>query len=464
MRRTLVALALTAGLVGAAGLWGQQISAKQDLSLFKLNYYGAPVYKPKDIKVTAHYGRVSVTVSLKGSGKADIDQIFQQSLGQVDSQIQKVFVDLGRFNVIAMPQRLTSDDVGEFIQAIKDFKEKNLVIPEAVSLGQQAFTEADFNRLTGSFVIVIPSVTNYDIEWRDDKRKGHYEASVTVSCAFVDARDNRQIANIVLDLSGSDEDSPAQAMKGAIDSMPLSLTYEIRKIKEFQISSGVAQVLHGDVVLEFGRNMGIQVGDEYNITQPEELGGQSEERRSGLLIIKDVREKVSIAQVIYADPPPRVGDQLREAPRIGVDISAYGSGMFNNPFTFSGVGIGLRATPSRGFFALRPIVDVGVVVGSGVSVGPYGEFPVSGMVGGEYNLYLGRFKIAPNLLVGGILLVPTDGSDDYRFGGFRLQGDIKLSVLVADTVEVFVEGGYGVLLGGAGTFTGVLISAGVTFK
>lgn len=442
----------------------QQVSEKQDLSLFLLNYYGAPVYKPQNVKVTAHYGNVDVTVMLKGSGRSDIDNLFQQTIGAVDQSIQKVFVDLGRFNIIAMPQRLTNGDVASFIQAIKDFKEKNLVIPDAVSLGQQAFTEADFNRLTGSFIIVIPSVTFYDVVWIEQKTDGYFKASVSVAFSFIDARDNTQLAQVNLDLSGTDHDSEAAAMKSAVDSLPGQLTYEVRKIPAFQISTGITQILRGDVVLEFGKNMGIQLGDEYNITQPEELGGSVEEKRTGLLIIKDVREKVSIAQVIYADPPPKLGDQLREAPRVGVDFSIYGSGMFNNPFDFSGFAISARVTPSRGFFALRPIVDIGVVVGSGVSIGPNGEFPVSAMIGGEYNLYLGRFKIAPNILVGGILLIPQSQTEDYSFGGFRLQADLKLSVLVLDTVEPFIEAGYGLLVGGPKLFSGFILSAGVTFK
>ena len=451
-------------VAGGAALAAQQISEKQDLSLFKLNYYGAPVYQPQNVKITAHYGNSSVTVELKGSGKIDVDGLFQQTIGAVDGAIQKVFVDLGRFNIISMPQRLTSDDVGSFIQAIKDFKEKTLVIPDAVSFGTQAFTEADFNRLTGSFIIVIPSVTFYDVVYVDKKKDQHYQANVSVAFSFVDAKNNKQLAQVNLDLAGSDPDSAASALKSAVDSMGSQLTFEIRKIQAFQIASGITQILRGDVVLEFGKNMGLQIGDEYNITRPEQIGGYAEETPTGLLIIKEVREKVSIAQVIYADPAPQIGDQLREAPRIGVDLSLYGSGMFNFPFDFSGVALGVRATPSRGFFALRPIVDIGVVLGSGVSIGPNGEFPLSGMIGAEYNLYLGRFKIAPNVLVGGILLIPGNQNQNTRFGGLRVQADLKLSVLVTDTMEIFAEGGYCLLFAGAGTFNGIVISAGVTFK
>ena len=42
------------------GASAQQVSEKQDLSLFRLNYSGAPVYKPQNVKITAHYGDVDM--------------------------------------------------------------------------------------------------------------------------------------------------------------------------------------------------------------------------------------------------------------------------------------------------------------------------------------------------------------------------------------------------------------------
>ena len=123
------------------GLSAQEISEKKDVAIFALNYYDTAI----------------------PSG----------ALGVVDSQIQNVFINLGRFNIMGMTYRLGAHDINAFIEEIRKYNETNIEIPDEVKLGQVTFTEADFNRLTGAFITVVPIVTNYYAELRDD---GTWEA------------------------------------------------------------------------------------------------------------------------------------------------------------------------------------------------------------------------------------------------------------------------------------------------
>ncbi|HOT58715.1 MAG TPA: hypothetical protein PLJ83_03545 [Spirochaetales bacterium] len=126
MKKT-IALALTLLIAIAAVTAQAKVSEKQEIAIFALGYYG---YK-----------------------------IPVEALASIDVEIQKVFLDLGRFTVIGMDKRFSSNDVNEFISLIKKAKEENFVMPEKYRFGEEVFTKEDFNRLIGAFIIVIPVVT-----------------------------------------------------------------------------------------------------------------------------------------------------------------------------------------------------------------------------------------------------------------------------------------------------------------
>ncbi|HOV39477.1 MAG TPA: hypothetical protein PLG79_12185, partial [Spirochaetales bacterium] len=121
----------------------QQVSDKKEIAVFNLSYYDW--------------------------------NIPNNALGAIDEQIRAVFINMGRFNVIGLTQRLGVKDVNTFIEKMKDFKSRNVEIPEKVLMGQEAFTEADWNRLVGAFLVVIPSITYFNLE---RMRDGSYKASI----------------------------------------------------------------------------------------------------------------------------------------------------------------------------------------------------------------------------------------------------------------------------------------------
>ena len=96
-RRALVAALVFA--LAALSLSAQAtVSQKQDVAIFALGYYGWAIP--------------------------------QEALGNIDVEIQKVFVDLGRFNIIGMTERLSSGGLDQFIATLKKAKEANFVMPD----------------------------------------------------------------------------------------------------------------------------------------------------------------------------------------------------------------------------------------------------------------------------------------------------------------------------------------------
>ncbi|HUX37244.1 MAG TPA: hypothetical protein VMV44_05015, partial [Rectinemataceae bacterium] len=141
--RRLLPLLLTAlalqGLAAQSGATAQTqalaptVSEKQDMAIFGLGTYGYPI--PLEV------------------------------LGRVDLDIQKVFVDLGRFNVIGYQQRLSSADLPAFEDAIKKTKEGTMVIPDKYQFGEALLTHAEWNRLVGSFIVAVPVVGGFDSQY-----------------------------------------------------------------------------------------------------------------------------------------------------------------------------------------------------------------------------------------------------------------------------------------------------------
>lgn len=219
----------------ASAVYSQEVSEKKEVAIFALSYTDWNI--PDD------------------------------ALGMVDQSIQNVFISLNRFNIIGMRYRLKSDDVGAFIDEIKKIKSENMEIPESVRLGEQTFTEADFNKLVGSFIIVVPVVSYYDLKTDDS---GSYAAEIETSFTFINVAEGRAMASFQIQTSGTD-DTAKSAVKSAVDGIPVQLSYEIRKIPEFQLKTGVIDFIGRDVVIELGRNMGVKLGDEYRITSEQVL-------------------------------------------------------------------------------------------------------------------------------------------------------------------------------------------------
>jgi hypothetical protein len=249
-RALVLAAALAAASVGLC--FGQDVSEKKDLAVFALSTYDADV--PRDV------------------------------MGSIDAAIQEVFINIGRFNVLGMTYRLGRGDVEQFIAKIKEFKEKNIQIPEKVQMGKEFFTEADLNKILGAFIVVIPTVTSFDIEGSSTSKSstsstdttnvfaaavnkaakttttkdttGSYHANLKASFTFVDIEKMSAIAVASIETDGYD-DSGDKAAQEAVDSIPEQLTYEIRKIEEFKLKTGVVEVQGRTVILELGRDMGV---------------------------------------------------------------------------------------------------------------------------------------------------------------------------------------------------------------
>ena len=400
----LLLLALAVVQVGA-----QQVSQKKDIAVFKLSYYQWDI--PDSV------------------------------LGGIDEEIRGVFVNIGRFNVLGMTQRLEPGDLNEFIDKIKAYKEERAEIPDTVQMGREFFTQADFDRLVGSFIVVVPSVASYVLEVKDS---GEFHVALKTSFSFVNVEQGTTFAQAFVETEGTQK-SPDGAARSALDGIAMLLTYEIRKIPEFQLKTGVLEVHGGEVILELGRDMGIKVGDEFVLVASRVLqSGKTLTTENGLLVIKEVSDEVSVGKVLYAQPRPQEGDQLREFPLLGVETTPYlhvASGLVYDPGKITAMA-GIRGSISRGFYGFRPIFALEVPFITNIIF----ALPLNLYLGGEYMLYLGRLSVAPMaaLGIGGAYLWYLDASEDQKFAftNFGVKANVAISYLFNKKLKFTADVGY----------------------
>ncbi|MEI6876080.1 MAG: hypothetical protein WCL50_13230 [Spirochaetota bacterium] len=410
MKRTRILIAgLLAAVLFAAPLAAATptVSEKKDVAIFALGYYGWAIPL--------------------------------ETLGSIDIEIQKVFVDLGRFNILGYTERLSSGGLQQFIATLKKAKEANFVMPEKFQFGEAVLTEAEFNKLVGAFIIATPIVSEFNSRYNSDKSQ--WETDIKTNVTFIDVGAGGSVLGIAeVKTSGSDKDNQNKSISSAISGIPMQLQYEVRKVPAFQISTRVLAASGSEIKLQLGQNMGIKKGDEYSIIVGETVEGFKNESEKGLIQIKDVGSEVSTGRVVYSSIKLTKDVQLHEIPRLGIDAEGYFHLAGGTPLP------GFKATMSRGFYGFRPYGAVQIPV-SAVSTyfGFFSVIPVNVIVGGEYNLYMGRFTLTPYGGVGASyarVVTPIKSSDTTDWlSHIGVQAYVRASFLFTRELSVFGEAG-----------------------
>jgi hypothetical protein len=400
-------------LVLSLPAWSQDVSKKKEIAVFNLSYSSW--------------------------------SISQDALARIDEEIQNVFVNMGRFDVIGMTYRLEDSDVNGFVASIKKYKEENVEIPQEVQMGKEFFTEADLNRLIGSFIVVIPSVLGYSEKWTDATRftAAGYSVTIETSFTFVNVETLKTTAHFTIETTGFDA-RLEKAVMGAVGALPDKLVFEIRKVPEFQLKSGILEVHGSEVIIESGRNMGLAVGDEYQVVNSRALpSGKIITETAGLLVIRRVDEEISYATVLYADVPLGEGAQIKEVARRGVETELYGRVVVYDPngalTGFPPSLIGVRGTLSRFVYDFRPFVEIESPINLWTtSAGA----PLNILIGGEYALYLGRLQVMPMVSVGAGITAFASETEYVTLTHFGGTAGLGASWLLTDDIKIDIEAGY----------------------
>jgi len=276
-----------------------------------------------------------------------------------------------------------------------------------------------------------------------------------------------------VETKGTSRETQYKSIQEAISGIPMQLQYEIRKVSQFQNVTRVLASGLGGVDIQLGQNMGIKKGDEYAVIQSDDLDGYVDEREVGLILIKDVGTTRSKGTVLYSRVPVVKDVQLREIPRLGLDMAVYAH---SYKYLEASMGrsfvVGFRGELTRGFYNLRPFTALQLILDDDML------FPLNAIIGGQYSMFLRRLELGGRLGVAGstniivkILRDEFSASDDEWFTHYGVSGGAYLSYLVSRNLKVFVEaqGDYmlgllNVLGGPLRSYGGYQLGLGATFK
>jgi len=436
IRATLAAALILATAWTAAAQ--PQVSEKKEIAIFSLGFYGWDIPR--------------------------------ETLGTIDIDIQRVFLDLGRFTIFGMEKRFSTGDVDAFITVLKKLKESTFVLPEKYQFGEAFLTEADFNRLVGAFIIAVPVVTSFNSQFVNGKE---WRTDIKTNVSFIDVSTGTMIGIANVETQGTSRETQYKSIQSAIGGIPMQLQYEIRKISQFQNVTRVLASGMGGVDIQLGQNMGIKKGDEYAIIESDTVEGFVDEREVGLIVIKDVGSARSKGTVLYSSIPVVKDVQLREIPRLGADAAVYAHSytFFDNPGQTSFL-LGLRTEMTRGFYGFKPYAAVQVLLNGELL------FPLNAIIGGQYTLHLWRLELgaraglagSSNVLVQ--LLREQYATDDKEwFTHYGASGGAYVSYLLSRDMKLFAEvqadyllGIFGTRGGAFGNFGGYQVGLGAAFK
>ena len=294
-------------LIGLTALCAEAVSGKKDIAVFRLSQSGV---MPTEVAA------------------------------RIDQRITAAGASFRRFNVIGMQYRLNTADVSVFINKIRESKEQLSDLPETVLSGEEAFTRADWERLTGAFLVFAPRITAYqesilyDDAIVDGKKavKQFWEIKIEGALSIVDVSGTageRIIPFSVVRIFTRRSD----AIDSAIDAVTDAVYDAVKFEPEFTLSSGILEIdrQHNTVTIELGSNMGIRVGDEYTLQKPVVTAGHSSSVETGFFIISEVHDTFSIGKIVYATQPVVEGDSVKEHPYYNLILQGYGGLLFRSP-------------------------------------------------------------------------------------------------------------------------------------
>ena len=395
-------------------LLAAEVSEKQDIAIFGLTKYSYDI--PEDI------------------------------LGFTDSSIGHVFINLKRFNVLGYGEyRLDSGDIDRFIERIKEIRSEKAkeagVYDE--KFGTIVIKGEDFDRIVNSFLVVIPSLSRYDVQvlYQEVKRGffiytlKSYEVTAVIDIAFVNVREGTREESIRITGSGTDP-SPDRAGTLAVENAVAMLSHRIRQLDTFKIKSGVIQRMGDTVFLELGSDIGVSPGDEYQVMTQQKIAntGRTTFLPTGLVRVKKVYPDISEAQIVIEDARITEGDQLFEIAKLGIEGSLHaglmkvhipdmyydiviqeddGSDSFamslnQQPVEYA-VDAGLRVTKSLGY-TFKGVFDATAIMNLPL-LGLLGEIGVAG------SLHARRFSFEL-LASGGVLYMTTFRKGLYKWSLF----------------------------------------------
>ncbi len=385
-----------------------------------------------------------------GSDNADADKLFRDSYQQFQNRLLEGLNADSRYQAVGFKQNIPL--------------ELGAALLHSRTVGAVSLTPEEYQRLQAAQLALLVEIKSWNIDHDSQASDAGYHATIDIEISVLDIKSLLVASTIQCKVSGKDASQAASAIEAAWTTGLKAALVQLGGLLVLAQGPRIVELVGNEIILDIGTANGIMVGDEFAVhgkSSPEAL-----DEVTGVVAISEAREHLSFAQLVWTQQTLRAGDRLQAMPPRIIEWGVMAGCMFDliDSVTFSAVGADGRITFNRGFFLYRPLVDFGFSILPGTSFFDGGNgVALSLMGGGEMLFRLGSFSIAPNAMLGAVLFIPTESQKGLVFGGFRAQLGLRLSLLVADRLECFLEPAYGLVFSG-GNFSGLLVSAGVVFR
>lgn len=364
----------------------------------------------------------------------------------IDRTILNTFLFMKRFNVSIFNEEITNENAEMLIKEIQTYREENLQLPEDVYAGKMGFTKEDWEQLISSYFVVYSRLDKYKLKIKEelvdtdydgeaDKKRYKYFINFELTLFITNMQTGNLIGNFCFENEGSGS-SLANAYRMAMFGLGEKLDFNLRHIKDFTLHSGVKDVKDDKIEIELGRNLGLNIGDEFVVIKTEVQGETFKESETALLLITNVYDDYAKGKILIEKDETVFADQVYEVPRGLAEYKLYGN--INASFDLSKQaqltgGLGLSAIFTRGFYRVRPFVSAEVAFSKEkLALG----FPVRAFVGTQAgNVFIGRFQFSPEFSFGAeILMRPEKKTPD--FSALILRGVLNFSYLINRDVKM----------------------------
>ncbi|UTC62966.1 hypothetical protein E4O00_10110 [Treponema sp. OMZ 788] len=348
--------------------YAQKVSEKKDIAVFTTSYYGW--YIPNEL------------------------------IDMIDDSIMNVFFNIERFNIIGLEYRLASKDVDTFNEIIKQARESDTPLPEAVLMGLEAFTKEDWKKTVNSYYVVTPIIKDYSIQQGTFNHIlfGEIEGyRVKLNLQF-NVYSLKEDINEQFDIEIiSTESSYDKACTSALAALSNQLDLELRKNKAFTIKTGIIKTEKNTVNFELGKKMGVKLGDEYVVLN------EDGKKETGLIVVTKTENDFSEGLILYSKKTLNLGDSIKEVPHGPFEYRAYALGeigvfSIEKGLYDTGATFGLHVSGTRGFYRFRPCFGAEITFDSrSPKILALGA-PLTIFGGAEIgNTYINRLQILPTI-------------------------------------------------------------------
>jgi hypothetical protein len=367
-----------------------------------------------------------------------------EPLKATENQVRELFSSLSGCNVYVLDYQLNEQNIVALLEKLKLFSGGG-EIPANIEIGKTVFSKKDFAKIASSHLLVIPILNFYNIEEiQRDENISRYKTGIRFNYIIINSKEAAVLSTIVIQSTGYDEDKK-KSILDALEDVPIQLNYGVRSLDVFSLADRIVEILDPEVVIKLGTDKGVNVGDEYAIMslKAEEENAGSEIKESGLVIIHDKEENVSIGRVIYADEPFAIGTPVKEIPKLGLEMIPY----VHVEIDFLGQAYygwsGLKFVVTKGFFAIQPVV--------GMEIGLYpferlqDELPLRVFAGIDFNIFLGRFQLIGMVAAGTEVITAMSSNsqgEGFDFSCFGLLGLATVSYLITRDLKLMLDLGY----------------------